>query len=241
MSLAADNLLVVLHQIRSPDNLGAIARLMANFGYHQLVLSEPRTYTFRDAQKVGVRADPVLERMQIALNLRAAIDEAVCAFATTSRQNVKGRSVLSPEHAMAKLAEASLSGKVALVFGGEKRGLSDDELSLCQEIVVIPTRPQQPSMNLAQSAAILLYLCSRAEIGSEQPAEEHAAKLRLIHALEEAIHQVLLATGYLNPQAPDRVLRELQRSLLRGRLTQREAEMWLAAFKHLMRSVARTD
>jgi tRNA/rRNA methyltransferase len=129
---------------------------------------------------------------------------------------------------------------VALVFGGEKRGLSDDELSLCQEIVVIPTHPQQPSMNLAQSAAILLYLCSRAEIGSKQPPEEHAAELRLIRALEEAMHQVLLTAGFLNPQAPDRVLRELQRSLLRGRLTQREAEMWLAAFRQLVRSVART-
>lgn len=240
MSLAADNLLVVLHQIRSPDNLGAIARLMANFGYHQLVLSEPRTYTFRDSRKVGVRADPVLERMQVALNLRAAIGEAVCALATTSRKNVKGRRVLSPEDAIARLAEASLGGKVALVFGGEKRGLSDDELSLCQEIVAIPTRPQQPSMNLAQSAAVLLYLCSRAAICAEPPAQENAAELRLIHALEEAMHRVLLTTGFLNRQAPDRILRELQRSLLRGRLTQREAEMWLAAFQHLMRSVART-
>ncbi len=240
MSLAADNLVVVLHQIRSPDNLGAIARLMANFGYQRLVLSEPRTYTLGDAQKLGVRADPVLERIQLALNLQTAIGESVYALGTTSRLDVKGRRACGPEEAIAKLAEASLGGKVALVFGGEKRGLSDDELSLCQEIATIPTHPQQPSMNLAQSAAVFLYLCSRADAG-EGPYPDPGAQLRVVHALEEAMHDVLLTAGFLNPQAPEHSLRELQRSLLRGRLTQREAEMWLAAFRHLKRAVARAD
>jgi len=241
VSLVADNLLIVLHQIRSPDNLGAIARLMANFGYHRLILSEPRTYTFREAEKLGVRADSVLQKMQIALGLREAIAEATYALATTSRGSVKGRRAVSPEDAAAKIAAGSRTGKVALVFGGEKRGLSDEDLSLCQEIVVIPTRPQQPSMNVAQAAAVLLYLCSRAGGRADQPAEEESAELRVIVALEKAMHQVLLGAGFLNPQAPDRILRELQRSLLRGRLTRREAEMWLSAFQQLKRFVARTE
>lgn len=235
MSTARDNLLVILHQVRSPDNLGAVARLMANFGYHQLLLSEPRTYTFQAAEKLGVGADPVLARMRVTLDLRSALGEAVCAFATTSRREVMGRCALSPEDAAVRLAQESARGRVALVFGGEKRGLSDDEISLCQEIVRIPTESFQPSINLAQSAAILLYLLSRTGV-AELPHQPSGAQLRLVESLEQAMRDALLQSGFLNPQAPDAILRELERSLLRGRLSQREAEMWIAAFQHLRRS-----
>lgn len=212
---------------------------MANFGYHRLVLSEPRTYTFPAAEKMAVHAQAHLEHMHLAQNLPAALESCVLACGTTSRQRVKGRDVLTPEEGVAVLTEASLRGNVALVFGGEKRGLSDAELALCQEVIAIPTQAEQPSMNVAQAAAVLLYLASRAALGEPQSAESAGAPLTTMHALEAVLRDILLQSGFLNAQAPDRVLLELSRSLVRGKLTKREAEMWLSAFEHVRRSISR--
>jgi tRNA/rRNA methyltransferase len=230
-------LTVVVHQIRSPDNLGALARLMANFGYHHLVLSQPRTYTFRAAEKLAVHAESRLEDLQLAPDLESALESCVFACGTTSRAEVKGRTILTPEEGVARLAAASARGRVALVFGGEKRGLSDAELALCHEVLAIPTRAEQPSMNIAQAAAVLLYLSSREAPAPVELPEDAGARLATVHAVEDAAREVMLESGFLNPQAPSRVLHELSRSLVRGRLTQREAEMWLSAFEHLRRAL----
>ena len=237
MATLRSNLDVVCHQIRSPDNLGAIARLLVNFGFSRLILSDPVTYAFREAEKLAVGGEHLLSTMKVALTLAEAVAGAVYAVGTTSRTLLKGRQALTPEQAARALADQARRGRVALVFGGEKRGLSDEDLSVCQDVMVIPTDEAQPSMNLSQSAAVLLYLCARED--SPAPAEQEApgARLETMHALDGRMEEVLLDAGYLNPQAPEHVTRELLRSLSRARLSQREAEMWLSAFQHLRRVV----
>jgi tRNA/rRNA methyltransferase len=239
--LEAGNLTVVLHQTRSPENLGAVARVMANFGFLRLILSDPATYSFRGAERLAVKGDVVLERMAVARNLPEALTDCVYAVGTTSRTSIEGRSILTPEEAVARLADQSRRGRVALVLGSEQRGLSNEELAFCTDILAIPTSEMQPSMNLAQAAGVLLYLCSREgrqEVETAPaPPEEPGARMGTVHALGERMRQVLLAAQFLNPQAPEHILRELERSLLRARLTQREAELWLNAFKHLGRLV----
>lgn len=230
-------LTVVVHQVRSPDNLGAIARLMANFGLPRLVLSEPMTYAFRAARKLGVKGDRVLESLEIVGSLPEAIASAVYAVGTTSRQ-LEGRPALTPEAAVERLLEQTARGQVALVLGGERRGLSDEDLSHCQDYLVIPTEAEQPSMNLAQATAVLTYLCARADRPEVSKVERPpGAKLRTVQVLEETMRELLLEAGFLNPQGPDPILKELERSLLRAELTQREAELWLGAFKQLRRCV----
>ncbi|MCP3097261.1 RNA methyltransferase [Myxococcus sp. K15C18031901] len=237
-----DFLTVVLHQTRSPDNLGAVARVMANFGFGRLVLSDPATYSFRGAERLAVKGDAVLERMAVARDLPEALKDCVYAVGTTSRTQLEGRAALSPEDAVRRLAEESVRGRVALVFGGEQRGLSDEELARCEDVLVIPTSDVQPSMNLAQSSAVLLYLCHRQGLGAPVAAQEAAepgARLGTLDALAKRMREVMLAADFLNPQAPEHVLNELERTLMRAKLTQREAELWLTAFKHLGRAVAR--
>jgi tRNA/rRNA methyltransferase len=237
-----DHLTVVLHQIRSPDNLGAVARLMANFGFTHLTLSQPVTYAFRAAHKLAVGAEHLLDGMQLCHNLPEALRESVYACGTTSRRQVQGRVLLGPKEAASKLAREARRGRVALVLGGEKRGLSDEDLAVCQDVAVIPTATDQPSMNVSQAAAVLLYLCMRAQ--NELPAAEvplaPGASLETAEALKRSMRAVLLGSTFLNPQAPDLILGELTRSLLRAALSQREAELWLSAFRHLERSLAST-
>ncbi|MBX5482037.1 MAG: RNA methyltransferase [Myxococcaceae bacterium] len=238
MGLLRAHLNVVLHQIRSPENLGAVARLMANFDLERLILSDPMTFAIRKAERVAVRGSAVLEGLRLERSLEAALADSVFVVGTTGRATVKNRRTLSPEDAVARLAEESARGRVALLFGGEQRGLSDEELERCHEILVIPTSDKQPSMNLAQSAAVLLYLCARADgAAPSPPAPEPGARMQTLHALEGRMRDVLLRADFLNPQAPDHILHELGRSLVRGHLTQREAELWLNAFAHLDRVV----
>lgn len=224
---------VVCHQLRSPENLAAIARAMANFGFGELILSDPQTHEFRVAGRIAVKADSVMEQFQVAQSLDEALSHVVYAVGTTSRAELKRFTPLTPEQAVERLASHSARGKVALVLGGEKRGLSDDELSRCQDVLVIPTPGPQPSMNLSHAASILLYLCSRQ--AAPPPAEAPGASLGMIKRLEAKMQEALLAAQFLNPQAPGHVLTELSRSLVRGQLTEREAQVWLAAFEHLLR------
>ena len=224
---------LVCHQLRSPENLAAIARAMANFGFKDLILSDPQTHEFRVAGRIAVKADEVMESFQVAQTLDEALTGVVYAVGTTSRTLLKRHTPLTPEQAVSKLAAHAARGKVALVLGGEKRGLSDDELSRCQDVLVIPTPGPQPSMNLSHAASILLYLCSRHE--APVTAETPGATLGLIKRLEGRMQEALLAAEFLNPQAPGHVLAELSRSLVRGQLTEREAQVWLAAFEHLKR------
>ena len=237
--LAAANLTVVLHQTQSPDNLGAVARLLANFGFSRLILSAPVTSDLRGAERMAVKAESVLESLTVVPSLPEALQDCVYAVGTTSRTQIEGRDALTPEQAVARLAEQSQRGRVALVLGGEQRGLSNEELAFCSDLLVIPTGEPQPSMNLAQAAAVLLYLCSREgrAPGAAVPAPrtEPGARMGTVGALGERMRQVFLRAQFLNPQAPEHVLRELERSLLRAELTQREAELWLTAFKHVGR------
>jgi len=227
--------IVVCHQLRSPDNLGAIARVMANFGFEDLVLSDPVTHDFRGVERMGVKADAVLDRFAIAPTLAEAIGKAVYAVGTTSRTQLKRGSVLTPEAGVVKLAEQSARGRVALVLGGEKRGLSDEELSWCHDVIAIPTPGPQPSMNLAQAATVLLYLCSRAQVPAPALASQPGAPLELVHRLEARLQDALTTAQFLNPQAPQHLLHELSRALVHGGLSKREVEVWIAAVDHLKR------
>ncbi|AKF81333.1 tRNA/rRNA methyltransferase [Myxococcus fulvus] len=231
------HLRVVLHQTQGPDNLGAVARLAANFGVAELVLADPQLQEMDGARRMAVHAGHILESARIYPTLPEALEDVVFAMGTTSRQNLRGMSTLSPEDAVALLSLHAQRGKVALVLGGEKRGMSDEDLSHCQQALVIPTRPEQPSMNLAQAAAVLLYLCAREHVEQTTPGAVEGAPLRLVQALQAWMRQVFLKVGFLNTQAPDALLAEMMHSLTRGALTRREVEMWLTAFKHLSRSV----
>lgn len=259
-----EHLLVVLHQTQSPDNLGAVARVMTNFGFPRAMLSDPQTFAFQAAEKLAVKGQQVLTALRIERSLKDAVAECVYAVGTTSRDNLHGRSPLTPEEAVKRLAQNAARGQVALVLGGERRGLSDDELDCCQDVLVIPTEPAQPSMNLAQAAAVLLYLCAREDQGvrveratsasdegesgaatspgrkgggSAEASASPAARLETLEALRHRMREGLTAADFLSYQDPEAILSEMVRTLGRSGLSQREAEIWLNAFKHVERAI----
>ena len=246
---------IVLHRPSSAENLGAAARVMMNFGLSRLVLVEPpawagpprsggaetgRADVLSRARRTARHASPLLDAAELHADLRGALGPALWACGTTSRR-VEGRTWLDPRHLAAELARRSAAGEVAVVFGEERRGLSDAELELCPAVCSIPTALAYDSMNLAQAVAVIAYEIAAAT-AVEAPAPEGApARHATVEALWERARAVLSQVGYLNPQNPEHILADLRRLLARADPTQREVELLVAALRALERALGARD
>jgi len=210
-----DQVTFILHRPSSAENIGAVARVLRNFGLARLAMVAPPSWTgpsrsgermtggedvLSRARKTARKASGLLGTAQVHGSLREALAGATWACGTSSRK-VQGRPRLSPRELAGELSRRSQAGPVAVVFGEERRGLSDAELRHCQAVCAIPTDAAYDSMNLAQAAA------------------------------------VLGAVGYLNPQNPEQVLAEWRRVLGRAEPTQREVELLTAGARALERGL----
>ncbi len=226
----------VLHRPRSLDNVGAVARVVKNFGLGRLVLVDPLSYSFDRARKLAVGAEDVLERLYVHRSLAEALAETTFSAATTSREPAR-RPTISPAELGARVAGGR--GPVAIVLGEEKRGLSDAEMEPCHAICRIATEPAQPSMNLAQSAAVLAYALHAAREPAPAAEGPPRALQRDLDAALLELGRALSAAGFLNPQNPGHILGELARSWTRAGLTPREAELWRNACRKVADELAR--
>ncbi len=249
----AANILVVLHRPQSAENLGAVARVLKNFGLSRLAVVAPPSWagpprsggpgTAREdvlsrARRLARKAGDVLDSAAIHGDLREALRGATWTCGTTSR-DVEGRPRLDPAALGREVARRSAAGPVAIVFGQERRGLSDAELELCQAVCGIPTAPAYDSMNLAQAAAVIAWEVASAAGSDAPPAALPAqpARHETLEALWDTARALLGAAGYLNPQNPEHILAELRRLLARAEPTQREAELCVAAVRALERAL----
>jgi len=246
----------VLHRPSSADNLGAAARALKNFGFSRLsVVTSPAwdglprsggEGTARDeilarAGRLARRASDVLHGATFHPDLRGALGPATWTCGTTSRE-LPGRPRLSPRQLAAELAVRAEAGEVAVVFGEERRGLSDAELTLCQAVCTIPTSAAYDSMNLAQAVAVVSYETSlafaarageaRAAVAGAEPAR-HAT----VEALWARLGALLAEAGYLNPQNPEAILADWRRLLGRAEPTQREVELLLGGVRAVERKL----
>jgi tRNA/rRNA methyltransferase len=247
----------VLHRPHSAENVGAAARAMKNFGLSRLAVVAPPAWggaprgggpgTAREdvlvrARRMARHAADLLEAATFHEDLRSALGETTWVCGTTSRE-VEGRPRLGPRELAAEVARRSAAGEVAVVFGEERRGLSDRELSLCQAVCTIPTAPAYDSMNLAQAVAVLAYelRVAPAAPSASRGAGDGPARHATLEALWERTGALLQAAGFLNPQAPEHILAELRRVLARAEPSQREAELLAAAVRALERIVRARD
>jgi tRNA/rRNA methyltransferase len=259
------NIRLVLHRPQSADNLGAAARVLKNFALLRLVVVAPpawagpprgggpgtaRDDVLRRARTLARRASDLLDTAEIHADLRAALGASTWVCGTTSR-GIEGRPRLDPRQLAAELARRSADGEVAIVFGEERRGLSDAELELCQAVCTIPTDAAYDSMNLAQAVAVVAYELrmaggGAAALGDALPGRADRPRVRAgaepaRHATVEALwgktQTLLERAGYLNPQNPEHILADFRRLLARAEPTQREVELLVAAMRALERMV----
>jgi TrmH family RNA methyltransferase len=237
-----DGVRVVLVNTRNPLNIGAAARAMSNFGFLHLRVVNPFELAFREARS-AVGAAPLLAQAEEFKSLEQAV--ADCSL-------VVGTSALSrrdPQHAVRDLRQGARrirkrlsAGRVALLFGSEKRGLSNEDLSHCHWLMRIPTREEHRSMNLGQAVAVCLYELARGAPLPLAPQKGVLAAAGDLERLTSLLLNVLLASGYLKPSAGGTTKKrfaspadeKIRRLIRRMELSAEDAEVLLGMVRQIL-------
>lgn len=229
-----DNLRVVLVATRNPLNIGAAARAMSNFGFLQLRLVTPYPVAFREARS-AVGASALLASAEEHQSVAEAVADCALVVGTTA---IRDRELQHPlqrlEHGARLIRKQLATSRVALLFGSEKRGLSNRDLSHCHWLMRIPTREEHSSMNLGQGVAVCLYELVREAraawpAGRLQPAT--AGEMERITAM---LFDALRASGYVRPRTAASAHEKLRRLVRRLGLQAGDAEVWLGMLRQIV-------
>lgn len=239
------SLSVVLVKPKFPENIGAAARALANFGCPNLVVVAPRSL---DQDRMRALATPkgaaILAAMRVEDTLDAAVADCTLVYGTTARLGGQRRIVLDAAGAAAQLRDdlAQLASpnpdrpQAALVFGPEEIGLTNEEARLCTRLVTIPTDPEASSLNLAQAVVVLLYECFKA-FSDKPPRSATAPSRPVTHAEMETLvarlKTTLLAVDFLKPDNPDYFLLPIRRLLNRIGLRRSEFNLLMGAARQI--------
>ena len=229
---------MVLVSPRNPLNIGAAARALANFGFAQLTVVAPYEPHWDEARS-AVGADAVLKNANRTGSLAEAVGHCTLVLGTGTLTYRKPEQPVVKLHHLAPLVgqEMARGGRIALVFGPEKHGLTREDLSWCHALVEIPTHPDQPSMNLGQAVAVCLYEIATASSRSASanlPESKAAASSAHLELLAGVIEQNMDAAGY-SPTVMQQANRHDLRLLLR-RLgpTERDTRRILGLFRRIL-------
>lgn len=231
---------VVLSRPSHPGNIGAAARAMKTMGFADLALVAPRFFPDADATAMAAGAADLLDHAQVFESLEAALDDRVLAVGFTARGRDLSHPTLPLREAAAGIVEAAAQAKVALVFGNETSGLSNEELLRCQRTVAIPANPAYSSLNLAAAVQVACYelaTTAAAHRAPHSPAGE-AATGEDVRGLFEHLEASVVASGYIDPARPGRFMERMRRLFARAGLEREEVRVMrgmLAAFEKKMR------
>ena len=155
--ICLDHITIVLQRPRFPENIGAAARAMRNMGIRRMIIVEPENYDISRVLKMATHvAADVVQEIQTARDLREALSPFHMVVGTTARLGGEREVVQSPSHIASRLISLSQENTIVIVFGPEDRGLSNEDLRLCHELVNIPTA-EFSSLNLAQAVMVICY------------------------------------------------------------------------------------
>jgi tRNA/rRNA methyltransferase len=228
-----DHLRVVLVASRNPLNIGAAARAMSNFGCFHLRVVNPYDIAFREARSAVGAAALLAQAKEYKSVAEAVADCGLVVGTTAGRQRELQQPLQRLEHGARFIRKQLASGKVALLFGSEKVGLSNQDMSHCHRLMRIPTREEHGSMNLGQSVAVCLYELVRdpkpGGLGQKQALATAGQLERLTLMLLEALQ----ASGYTQPDAKASAEEKIRRLVRRLNLEARDAEVWLGMLRQI--------
>lgn len=229
-----DNLRVVLVATRNPLNIGAAARAMSNFGFFQLRLVTPYPVAFREARS-AVGASALLASAEEHRSVAEAVADCALVVGTTAIHDRELRHPLRRlEHGARLIRKQLATGRVALLFGSEKRGLSNRDLSHCHWLMRIPTREQHSSMNLGQALAVCLYELVRETRAVRQAGKLQPATAGEMERITAMLFDALRASGYISPRTAASAHEKLRRLVRRLRLQAGDAEVWLGMLRQIV-------
>lgn len=219
------NIRVVLVGTSHPGNIGSTARAMKTMGLSNLYLAEPRVEPDGHSIALAAGASDILKHLVKVDSLAEAIADCSLVIATSARSRTLDWPMLEPREAGVRLATEALNGPVAIVFGRENHGLSNEELQQCTYHVAIPANPEYSSLNLAQAVQIICYETRVAHLAQKEVAEEELTEYPLAADQERFfahLETTLLSTGFIIKNHPGQVMMKLRRLFSRARIESQE-------------------
>ena len=238
-----DNLLnsvkVVLVGTTHPGNIGAAARAIKNMGIFNLALVEPKEFPSDIAIYRSKAAKDILENAEIYESLEDAIAGCKLVVGTSARARSVPWPVFNPRDAAEEMSKISKQGNVAIVFGREDRGLTNDELGLCNFHVHIPSDPKYSSLNLSQAVQILAYeirlAYSRDEVISEVKWDVDLANNEQTERLIDHMEELMQDVEFYDVENPRKLLLRVRRFFKRSKIDVMEANIFRGLFSAIQK------
>ncbi len=218
---------IVLVETSHPGNIGAAARAMKNMGLEELVLVSPVTHPSAEATSRASGAADLLERARVVDSIAAAVGDCRLVLATSARPRSANWRVLDPGEAARQLMEASAEGPVAVLFGNERSGLSNEQLGQCHALLNIPSNPAYESLNLAQAVQLVTWEVRRQQgveprrLAAEAPP---ATAAQLAH-LSEHFRATLPRLGFEEPRNLHNLVQRIERLIARAQPDEKEVQI----------------
>jgi len=232
---------VVLVRSRNPLNIGAAARAMSNFGFRSLRLVTPWGPSYLGARS-AVGASQVLLNAELFGSVAEAVADCGLVVGTSA---VDERELHHPLRVLQQGAEAMRQqlavAPVALLFGSEKFGLSNEDLSHCHWLMRVPTRDEHGSMNLGQAVAVCLYELARSSAPALPLSAQTPAAAGEIERITQLLFEALCASGYVQSPGEAAAREKLRRMLCRLNLDRNDAELWQGMMRQILWKINHSD
>jgi tRNA/rRNA methyltransferase len=220
-----DNITIVLHKPRYSENIGAVARAMCNMGISKLVVVDPRNYDLFKALKLATHAaSTIIGKTNIFTDLREALAPYNFVVGATARLGGQRQVINNPAELAQRLIPISSSNQIAILFGPEDKGLSNEDIRFCHELINIPTA-EFTSLNLAQAVMIICYEIFSVEGKGNKNYIPRLANRNELDGMYDQLKEVLVRISYINPENPDYWMNKLRHFFTRLKLRSKEVSI----------------
>ncbi|PHS70564.1 MAG: tRNA (cytosine(32)/uridine(32)-2'-O)-methyltransferase TrmJ [Cycloclasticus sp.] len=223
------NIRIVLVQTSHPGNIGATARAMKNMGLSDLALVNPKIFPSAEATSRASGADNILAGAQVFGSLKEALEPCELVMGASARIRHLGWSEVGPKKGSELLISVAKNAPVAVVFGRENSGLTNEELELCNHLLHIPTNPEFSSLNVASAVQVLSYEIYSAIIGEQTidspEAEDRPATSQEFEGFFDHLLQTLEKTDFLQLYKTKRLQQRIRRIFYRSELNRTEVNI----------------
>lgn len=234
------NIRVILVGTSHPGNIGSTARAMKTMGLSNLYLAEPRVQPDGQSVALAAGACDILQNLKTVDSLAEAIGDCRLVIATSARSRTLDWPMLDPREAGIKLATESHQGDVAIVFGRENHGLSNEELQQCNYHMAIPANPEYSSLNLAQAVQIICYESRMAFLSQTQEiaTEQEYPLTKEMEGFFTHLEKTLSSTGFIIKNHPGQVMIKLRRLFTKARIETPEMNILRGILSSIDKKVA---
>lgn len=224
------NIRIILVQPSHAGNIGAVARAMKNMGLADLYLVGPKNFPDDHANARAAGADDLLSKATVVENLDEAIADCVLVIGTSTRARRLSWPALNPKECANKVLSECGAHHVAIVFGNERTGLSNEELDKCQIFVTIPTDPDFSSLNLAAAVQVISYELRQAMINTKENSlqeisDDTLASQSEVQGFFNHLEKLLISLEFLDPSHPKKLMRRIYRLFHKAQLVENEVNI----------------